>query len=48
MIYKYNKGDCVDPKKKFIFLDYLPGKYLVQEECSGYIFSATRWSLRNG
>lgn len=48
MIYKYNKGDYVDPKKKFIFLDYLPGKYLVQEECSGYIFSATRWSLHNG
>lgn len=46
--YEYNKGDYVDPQHKFIFLDYRVGKYLVQEECSGYVFEANRYALRQG
>lgn len=47
-IYKYNQGDYVDPKHKFTFIDYGKGTYIVKEECSGIIFEANRYFLRQG
>lgn len=47
-IYKYNRGDYVDPKHRFRFIDYGKGTYIVQEECSGLIFEANRYLLRKG
>lgn len=47
-VYKYNKGDFVDPYHKFVFLDYGKGVYLVKEVSTGYVFEANRYLLRQG
>lgn len=47
-IYKYNIGDYVDPQQKFSFIDYGKGTYIVKEECSGLVFEANRYLLRQG